>query len=114
MKTCPYSASSAHSPAPSTLPHPASNHRARIDGKASALHNATPTSACKSNRANTAEPRTHNRPPDPTPRRDQLTQQAVPSRQHAPGTDGPHHAPSTTQIHHITTNAMTAQGRNNN
>ncbi|MEQ2234780.1 hypothetical protein ILYODFUR_034878 [Ilyodon furcidens] len=90
------------------LLHPALHHTARHEGKGP--YKSTPASAHKHNRADITEYRTHNRPPNPTPRPDKLTQQEVSGQWHTPGASGPHHAHATTQTHHITATATTAQG----
>ncbi|KAK5618660.1 hypothetical protein CRENBAI_014622, partial [Crenichthys baileyi] len=94
MKTHPYSTSSATC----------------RKGKARAPGNATPASAYKRNRADTTEHCPHNRPPDPTPTPEKLTQQAVRDQCHATGAVRPHHALVTTETQHITATSMTDQG----
>ncbi|MEQ2285710.1 hypothetical protein AMECASPLE_034777 [Ameca splendens] len=62
-KRHPHSASSTHSPAPSTPTASCLHHTARHNSKARALHNATPAPGPRRNRADTIEHRTHNGTP---------------------------------------------------
>ncbi|MEQ2249727.1 hypothetical protein ILYODFUR_032227 [Ilyodon furcidens] len=65
MKRHPHSASSTHSPGPSTPAASCPHHTARCDGKARALHNATPAPRHRRNRADTTEHRPTTEPPTP-------------------------------------------------
>ncbi|MED6269260.1 hypothetical protein CHARACLAT_031370, partial [Characodon lateralis] len=109
-KRHPHSASSTHSPAPSTPTASCPHHTARHDSKARALRNATPAPGPRRNRADTIEHRTHNGTPNPTLRWEELTRPEVP--QPVANTLGrrPHHVPTTTQTNHITATATIAQG----
>ncbi|MEQ2240549.1 hypothetical protein ILYODFUR_016178 [Ilyodon furcidens] len=97
-----HSASSTHSPAPSTPTASRPHHTARRGSKARAPRKAAPTPTHRHNRADTVKHRVHNGTPDPTPRRDKLTRQEVPGQRQALETGVPHPAPGTTQTHHIT------------
>ncbi|XP_047241089.1 extensin-like [Girardinichthys multiradiatus] len=88
MKPHPHSASSTHSPTPSTLPH-SPDHTAGRDRKTRALCISTPTSSHRHNRADTTEHRAYNGNPNPTPRWDKFTRQDVPGQ--APRAGVPHH-----------------------
>ncbi|KAK5622497.1 hypothetical protein CRENBAI_002672 [Crenichthys baileyi] len=98
-----------HTQAPSTPTASYPHHTVRRDSKARALRNAVPAPAHRRNRADTVEHRAHNRAPDPTPRRDKLTQQEVPGQRQALEAGVPHPAPTTTQTHHIPATETIAQ-----
>ncbi|MED6249184.1 hypothetical protein ATANTOWER_010584 [Ataeniobius toweri] len=100
MKQHPHSASSTHSPAPSTSAVSRPHHTACHDGKARAPRNATPVAAHRRDRADTIEHRAHNGTPNPTPRWDKLIRQEVPGQRQALKANVPHHATTTTQTHH--------------
>ncbi|MEQ2288624.1 hypothetical protein AMECASPLE_024592 [Ameca splendens] len=82
MSSTPEKPVKTHSPTPSTPVASCTHHTAHHDSKARAPHNATPASAHKRSRADTSKHHAHNRPLDPTPRWDKLTQQEVPGWQY--------------------------------
>ncbi|MED6266223.1 hypothetical protein CHARACLAT_033646 [Characodon lateralis] len=100
-KPHPDSASSTHSPTPSSPAASCPHNTVRRNGKARALRNTTSASAHSHNSVDTTEHRAHNRTPDPTPRRDKLTRQEVPGKHPRPAS--PTTSPATTQTHDITT-----------
>ncbi|MED6249221.1 hypothetical protein ATANTOWER_011099 [Ataeniobius toweri] len=94
-KQHPHSASSTHSPAPSTPASSHPHHTARPQGKGPVQRYPT----YRRNRADTIEHQAHNGTLDPTPRRDKLTRQEVPGQQQALGAGVPHRNHTDTPHH---------------